>query len=113
MGTPFEDPSTGYIWFFNQNQIKQFSFPAAGALGNTGRNGFEQSWLFDTDMSLLKRILITERHRLEFRAEATNLTNTVQFGYPTTSLSSSTFGRIKDDVVNGSRKIQLGLKYSF
>ena len=113
MGTPFEDPSTGYIWFFNQNQIKQFSSPAAGALGNTGRNGFEQSWLFDTDMALLKHFRISERQRLEFRAEATNLSNTVQFGYPTTSVSSSTFGRIKDDVINGSRKIQLGLKYSF
>ena len=113
MGTPFEDPSTGYIWFFNQNQIKQFSAPAAGALGNTGRNGFEQSWLFDTDMALLKHFRITERHRLEFRAEATNLSNTVQFGYPTTSVSSSTFGRIKDGVINGSRKIQMGLKYNF
>lgn len=113
MGTPFEDPTTGYIWFFNQNQIKQFSAPAAGQLGNTGRNGFEQSWLFDTDMAVLKRFHITERQRLEFRAEATNLTNSVQFGYPTTSVSSSTFGRIKDDVINGSRKIQLGLKYNF
>jgi hypothetical protein len=64
-------------------------------------------------MALLKRFAITERHRLEFRAEATNLTNTVQFGYPTTSVSSSTFGRIKDDVVNGSRKLQMGLKYYF
>jgi hypothetical protein len=113
MGTPFEDPSTGYIWFFNGSQLKQFSYPAAGALGNTGRNGFEQSWLFNTDMALLKRIQITERHKLEFRFEATNLTNTVQFGYPTTSVSSSTFGRIKDDVINGSRKIQLGMKYHF
>jgi hypothetical protein len=113
MGTPFEDPATGYIWFFNSNQLKQFSYPAAGALGNTGRNGFEQSWLFNTDMALLKHIQITERHKLEFRAEATNLTNTVQFGYPTTSVSSSTFGRIKDSTINGSRKIQMGLKYSF
>jgi hypothetical protein len=113
MGTPFEDSSTGYVWFFNQSQIKQFSAPAAGALGNTGRNGFEQSWLFNTDFALLKRFRVTERQRLEFRAEATNLTNTVQFGYPTTSVSSSTFGRIKDGVINGSRKIQMGLKYSF
>ena len=64
-------------------------------------------------MSVLKRIAITERHQLEFRAEATNLTNTVQFGYPTTSVSSSTFGRIKDSTINASRKIQMGLKFSF
>jgi len=113
MGKVFEDPSSGYVWFFNSSQIGQFSNPAAGTLGNTGRNAFEQPWLWDTDMALLKRFKITERHRLEVRADAYNLTNSVSFGYPTTSVASSTFGRIKDDVVSGSRKIQMGLKYYF
>ncbi len=114
MGTAFEDPSTGYIWFFNQNQLKQFqNQPGAGQLGNTGRNGFQQLWQYDTDMALLKHFQITERQRLEFRAEATNLSNSVNFGYPTTSVAASTFGRIKDDVTNASRKIQMGLKYYF
>ncbi|HUA58403.1 MAG TPA: carboxypeptidase regulatory-like domain-containing protein [Verrucomicrobiae bacterium] len=113
MGTPFQNPSSGYIWYFTSDQIAKFAIPAAGALGNMGRNGFQQPWLKDMDMSLLKRFRITERHRLEFRAEATNLTNSVSFGYPTTSLASSTFGRIKDDVVSGSRKIQMALKYNF
>jgi hypothetical protein len=112
MGTPFNGPG-GYVWYYNSNQIAQFSTPAAGALGNTGRNFFRQPWLKDMDMSLIKRFAITERHKLEFRAEATNLTNSVSFGYPTTSLASSTFGRIKDDVVSGSRKIQMALKYNF
>jgi hypothetical protein len=107
------DPSSGYKWFFNSSQIGQFSNPAAGTLGNTGRNGFEQPWLWDTDMALLKRFRITERHRIEIRADAYNLTNSVSFGYPTTSVASSTFGRIKDDTVSGSRKIQMGLKYYF
>ena len=112
MGTPFNGPG-GYVWYYNSNQIAQFSTPAAGTLGNTGRNYFRQPWLKDMDMSLIKRFAITERHKLEFRAEATNLTNSVSFGYPTTSLASSTFGRIKDDVVSGSRKIQMALKYNF
>jgi hypothetical protein len=64
-------------------------------------------------MSIIKRFQIAERHKLEFRAEATKLTNSVSFGYPTASVVSSTFGRIKDDVVSGSRKIQLTLKYNF
>jgi hypothetical protein len=113
MGSVFDDPSSGYKWFFNSSQIAQFSNPAAGTLGNTGRNAFEQPWLWDTDMALLKRFKITEQHRLEVRADAYNLTNSVSFGYPTTSIASSTFGRIKDDVVSASRKIQMGLKYSF
>jgi hypothetical protein len=112
MGTPFNGPG-GYVWYYNSSQLANFSIPAAGTLGNTGRNAFSQPWLKDMDMSLIKRIPITERQKLEFRAEATNLTNSVSFGYPTTSYTSSTFGRIKDDVVSASRKIQLALKYNF
>ncbi len=112
MGTPFNGPG-GYLWYYNSDQLAKFSIPAAGSLGNMGRNDFSQPWLKDVDMALLKRFAITERHKLEFRAEATNLTNSVSFGYPTTSYTSSTFGRIKDDVVSASRKIQLGLKYNF
>jgi hypothetical protein len=115
MGTPFNGTG-GYVWYYNPSQIAQFSTPAAGTLGNSGRNAFRQPWLKDMDMSLIKRFAITERHKLEFRAEATNLTNSVSFGYPTTSLASGTFGRIKDNVVSttsGSRKIQMALKYNF
>ncbi len=113
MGSVFDDSASGYKWFFNSSQIALFSNPAAGALGNTGRNGFAQPPRWDMDMSLLKRFQIRERHKFELRAEATNLTNSVSFGYPTTSIASSTFGRIKDSTVSGSRKIQMGLKYYF
>ncbi len=113
MGTVFDDSASGYKWFFNQSQIAMFSSPAAGSMGNTGRNAFNQPWRWDMDMSLIKRIQITERHKLEYRLESTNFTNSVSFGYPTTSLASSTFGRIKDNVITGSRKIQMALKYHF
>ncbi len=113
MGKVFDDAASGYKWFFNQSQIAMFSNPAAGSMGNTGRNGFSQPGRWDMDMSLLKRVKITERHQLEFRAEATNFTNSVSFAYPTTSISSTTFGRIRDSTVSSSRKIQLALKYYF
>jgi hypothetical protein len=113
MGSPFDDAASGYKWFFNQSQIGMFSNPAPGSMGNTGRNFFDQPWRWNMDMALLKHISISERQKLEIRAEATNLTNSVSFAYPTTSISSSTFGRIKDSTVSGSRKIQMALKYSF
>jgi hypothetical protein len=90
-----------------------FSNPAPGSMGNTWRNAFNQPPRWDMDMSLLKRIKITERHQLQVRFEATNFTNSVSFGYPTTSIASSTFGRIKDTTVSGSRKIQMAMKYTF
>jgi hypothetical protein len=113
MGTPFDDAASGYKWFFNQSQIALFSNPVPGSMGNTGRNFFDQPRRWNMDIALLKRIRISERHKLEFRAEATNVTNSVSFAYPTTSIASSTFGRIKDSTVSGSRKIQMALKYSF
>ncbi|MEP7363690.1 MAG: hypothetical protein ABI972_10575 [Acidobacteriota bacterium] len=43
----------------------------------------------------------------------TNLTNTPEFGFPTTTLSSTLFGRIRDTINSSSRKFQLGAKIRF
>jgi hypothetical protein len=111
MGSVFD--YNGYKWFFDQNQIANFKNPAPGSMGNLGRNAFNQPGRWDIDMSLLKRFMITERQQVEFRAEATNFTNSVSFGLPTASVASSTFGRIGSSTVSASRKIQMALKYEF
>src|SRR5206468_1937057 len=112
-GTPFVDPANGLVWFFNQAQRAQFSAPAAGQFGNTGRNAFVGPHFFELDAALLKRIPVTERIKLEFRADATNLTNSVSFAAPTTDITSSIFGRIRNSVSSSSRKIQVGAKIRF
>ncbi len=65
------------------------------------------------DASFLKRVALTERYKIEVRADMTNLTNTPTFGFPTTNLASTTFGRIRDTISSSSRKIQLGAKFIF
>ncbi len=112
-GTPFLDSSSGLIWYFNSGQRAQFSAPAAGQMGNTGRNFFVGPHYFEMDASLLKRVPVTDRVKLEIRADATNLTNSVMFGNPTADITSSIFGRIRNTVTSGSRKIQLGAKVHF
>ena len=112
-GTPFLDPASGLIWYFNKSQIAQFSAPGAGQFGNTGRNAFVGPHYFELDTSFLKRIPINERIKLELRADATNLTNSVMFSAPTTDITSSIFGRINNSVSSGSRKIQIGVKIQF
>jgi hypothetical protein len=66
------------------------------------------------DFSIFKQFKITERSRLEFRAEAFNLTNTPDFQYPTTLnfLDTKSFGKITStrDNPNDPREIQFGLK---
>jgi hypothetical protein len=100
-------------WYFDANQRASFSGPDAGAMGNTTRNYFRGPGGFSLDLGILKRNYITERHYLEFRAEFLNLLNHPNFGFPTLTVTSSTFGRIRGTVTSYSRKMQLGLKYYF
>ncbi|MBZ5619473.1 MAG: carboxypeptidase regulatory-like domain-containing protein [Acidobacteriia bacterium] len=112
-GTPFLDAASGLIWYFDSAERAKFSAPGAGQMGNTGRNFFVGPHYFEMDASLLKRVPVTERVKLEIRGDATNLTNSVMFNAPTTDITSTLFGRIRNSVTSGSRKIQLGAKIHF
>lgn len=90
--------------------------PPAGTLGtygNSGRNSFIGPRYFDTDMSLVKNfpLLPRESSKVQFRADFFNIFNTVDFNSPTTSLSSSVFGKITS--AQNARQIQLALRLDF
>ena len=112
MGSAADD-STGIKWFFTPDQLAKFSNPGMGEIGNTGRNFFRSPGGWGIDASILKRTQINERFNLELRADMTNALNHPMFGAPTATLSSTIFGRIRDTVISGSRKIQLGAKINF
>jgi hypothetical protein len=61
---------------------------------------------------VFKVFRLTERARLEFRAETFNAFNTVQFGAPNGSVTSSSFGVITSQA-NTPRQNQLALKILF
>jgi hypothetical protein len=67
---------------------------------------------FQDDLSLLKEFPIHERLGLQFRLEAFNLLNKVQFGLPNTTLGSTTFGYITTQY-NLPRNVQAALKLTF
>jgi hypothetical protein len=113
-GTPYTEANSGLLWFFKPtDRTTKFSTPGAGEFGNLARNFFVGPRWFEINMSLLKRIPVNERFRLEFRGDATNLTNSPSFGAPTTDITSTTFGRIRNTVSSFSRKIQVGAKLYF
>jgi hypothetical protein len=76
------------------------------ALGQTGTMDLVSSWkgpsLFDFDMNLLKRFTIKEKATMEFRLDAISATNTPHFPNPTTSIDSTSFGRITAPSSGGS-----------
>ena len=67
---------------------------------------------FQDDLSLVKQFPIHESIHLQFRFEAFNLLNKVQFGVPNTTFGSPTFGFITSQA-NSPRNIQTALKLLF
>lgn len=65
------------------------------------------------DFSVFKSFPITERVRLQFRAEAFNAFNTPWFGNPNTTISSASFGIVSPSQQNDPRNIQMALRLSF
>lgn len=103
----------GVPGYFTAEEIAKFSQAAAGDLGNTGRNYFNGPGGWNVDAALLKRTKFSEKANFELRFEFFNVFNHTNFGFPTAILTSTTFGRIRDSVVNESRKIRIGAKINF
>jgi hypothetical protein len=76
-----------------------FSIPPPGSNGGQGRNLFHGPNYFNLDLGVSKRFDITERVKLQFRAEAFNAFNHPNFDTPlgssdgTTSIASNNFAR--------------------
>lgn len=65
------------------------------------------------DFSVFKMFSITERVKMQFRAESFNLTNTPWFPAPNTTLGSANFGVVSPSQANDPRNVQLALRLMF
>ena len=94
-----------------------FTAPCLGCVGNLGRNTFIGPSFTTWDTSLFKKIKITERVGMEFRAEAFNVLNHTNFQLPgaggatNNNINHNGFGKAGGTF--NPRKMQLGLKISF
>jgi hypothetical protein len=89
-----------------------FTAPPAFTYGNVSRTlpDVRAPHLVNLDLSVIKDTIIRERLRVEFRAEAFNLTNTPYFGAPNGNFGSLQFGQISamlglPRVMQGSLKL--------
>jgi hypothetical protein len=94
-------------WFNTACFVRQ----APNTWGNSGTGVVRMPGIKNLDYSLEKVIPITETKRLEFRAEAFNLTNTPLFTGVGNTLGATNFGTIT--TAQAARQIQLGLKLYF
>lgn len=88
-----------------------FRANATGTFGNSGRNNIEGPGAFTFDLALLRRFSLTERYKLETRAEAFNVLNHPVFNNPRNNITDGNFGRILTS--NDPRIIQFALKVIF
>ena len=93
--------------------------PALRTLGNTDRNQFYGPGGVNLDASLFRGFPIGGTKRIEFRLEATNVTNTAKFDNPTGDVTSGNFMRVTQ-LVGGNatpaypmRQIRVGLRFQF
>ena len=93
-------------------QGQAFFHPGPGTLGGLQRRMFSGPWTFGTDLGVLKKTAITERHSLELRMEATNIFNHPTFAVFDQRIGDQTFGRITD-TYTAPRTVQFGLYYRF
>jgi len=89
-----------------------FFNPGAGTLGELQRRMFSGPWTFGMDASLMKKIPITERHKLELRMQAFNVLNHATFYVGDQNINTTTFGVIGSSFF-GSRVAEFTMTYQF
>ena len=82
-----------------------------GTNGNLNRNAFRGPSFKDVDLALVKTTSVSERIKVEFRADAFNIFNRVNLYNPIGDLSSGQFG--VSPAAFDPRQMQLSLKIKF
>ncbi|MEO5923855.1 MAG: TonB-dependent receptor [Bryobacteraceae bacterium] len=101
------------VYFLSAAEIARFSFPTAGEIGNSPRNGFIGPRYVNFDASLVKKFKITERQSLNLRIEAYNVFNHATFSGLTTNLTiPATFGKFTS-LAADPRIMQAALRFEF
>ena len=103
-------------WF----DISSVTVPASLTGGNIGLQSQTGPPTRNLDLSVFKDFPITERFKVQFRAESFNLANTPQFSAPDNNLQNSralggagTFGKITSTAVGSERHLQFELRLQF
>jgi hypothetical protein len=107
VGDPNPGDRTVNRWF----NTSAFAQPAAGALGNLGRNTERGPGVNNLDLALFKNFTVTRGVKLQFRLESFNALNHTQFMTVSTNLAAANFGVVT--AARPARINQLGLKILF
>jgi hypothetical protein len=107
--------ANGTVRYFasQQRALNAFAYPFGGGTGN--RNSIEGPNYANVDMAIFKNFAMpwSQNQKLQFRADAFNVFNSVNWGNPSTAINNpGTFGVITTQA-NSPRVLQLALRYDF
>lgn len=111
VGDPLPDGFNQTIdqWF----DPRAFAVPAPFTYGNCGYNSMRGPGFKNMNLSLFRTFPWGNEKRLEFRLEAFNVFNWVNYGFPSASVSNpNTFGRITSSL-GDPREMQMAVKFYF
>jgi hypothetical protein len=107
LGNPYGDRDS-ITYYLNPNAFAQ---PALGTFGNMRPFSIEGPGYWQLDMALARIFQLGESRKLEFRAEAFNVTNRFIPKDPNVNLNANTFGQIMTS--GDARIMQFALRYAF
>ena len=107
IGNPSIANPSAAMWF----NRSAFAAPALYTWGNAGMGILDGPGLLQFNTALSKQFRVTEGKSLEFRWEAYNALNRVNYNNPSTNVSSSLFGKITS--AGTARYMQLALRFTF
>jgi hypothetical protein len=102
--------------YFNTAAVAPVPLTADGVLthpGTLGRNVLIGPGIRTLDLSLFKNFALTERFKMEFRAESFNIANHPQFSNPNTDITAGNFGQITSTLLSSERQIQFAARLLF
>jgi hypothetical protein len=89
-----------------------FAAPPAFTYGTAGRHILRSDSSQNLDISLFREDRLTERVKLQIRAESFNMLNHPTFGVPGSAVPTPLFGQVTS-TASTARQVQLGLKMIF
>jgi hypothetical protein len=105
--------------YYDKSLFSQPTGTAKEGFGTSARNQFRRPPVWNLDLSLFKQFRIGERLQPEFRLEAVNVFNHVNWGAPVTTFTAPNFlqftpGSAENGTNSpGPRRIQIGLRVQF
>jgi hypothetical protein len=112
VGNPHRDATSRGDMINQYFNTAAFVANQPGKYGSAGRNLFSGPGSSNTDISLVKNFVISEKlGKIQFRSEAFNALNQVNFGQPDGRLINRTFGQIQ--TAANPRILQFALRYQF